>query len=801
MKRLYLFIMLIFLFCQTVWPQLAPGQWAYHLSMNNTSHVIEAGQKIYFLSEAGIYYFNKSDNSLETMTKLDGLSESDFNGIYYNEWTKSIVVTYKNSCIDVIREDGNIYPIVDIKRKNISGDKLIYNAENRDKFCYLSCGFGIVVFDLEKLEIKDSYIIGSAGNYLPVYDVAFIDGFIFAGTKEGIKYAPLEGANLLDFSSWKNADNIFLNNYNYDLLETGWNRLWAVHKSDEWWGDRTFSRHGNLNGDEIWYPEFDEYVLIRDFKFIRGNLIYCVDKPTVINEGGKEKVINHPSIEIYNEQKQKILKIDNYTNISRDGVDIKPLSTIIDEQGVVWIADENYGGIRYENGNFTRLTPQGPFNNYVFSLTYSDNQLWSTSGGRNYAWGNLEFDFNVNLLEDGKWQSFNRLIGTVDGKYRDAIQVLPFAGDPGHFYVSTWGRGILEFDDGKMIKAYDDQNSSSTLQNAVPEGGPYVRIGGMAFDSKGSLWVSNAEVSRNLHELKTDGTWKSYELPEIASDYSIGKILVTKDDDIWIIVPRNKTKGIYIMSNDGRKKVQHQVVSYFTNGKENKTTPMNDVYSIIEDNDGAIWVGTSNGIAVYNNPSDVFEESPYYANQPGVDRGDDIYHALLENITVTAIAVDGGNRKWCGSNSNGLFLISADGQHELEHFTTQNSDLISDNITSLAYDGKNGILYVGTQLGLVSYRTDSRDAYDKFDKVYAYPNPVRENYNGKIYITGLMSETNVKITTVSGRLVYETTSNGGEAVWDGNDLAGNRVHTGIYLAYCASSDGMQSAVTKILFIR
>jgi hypothetical protein len=330
-----------------------------------------------------------------------------------------------------------------------------------------------------------------------------------------------------------------------------------------------------------------------------------------------------------------------------------------------------------------------------------------------------------------------------------------------------------------------------------------VRVGGMAFDSKGSLWVSNSQVSKNLHERKSDGTWKAYSLPEVANQYLTGKVLVSKNDNIWIILPHIQTKGLYVMSNDGSQKLLLDVSSRFTNGEDTKITSMNNVYSIAEDKDGAIWVGTSNGLTMYSNPENVFVESPYYAYQPGLDQGDDIYHPLLENITISAIAIDGGNRKWCGTKNDGLFLISADGQHELKHFTTENSDLMSDIITSLAYDDVNGILYIGTQLGLVSYITDSKGANDQFSKVYAYPNPVRENYQGNIYITGLMYETNVKITTVSGRLVYETTSNGGEAVWDGNDLAGNRVHTGIYLAYCAASDGEEtySTVTKILFIR
>jgi hypothetical protein len=799
MKRFYFLIFLFLLISQVGKSQMAPGKWAYHLSMNNTRQVVEAGQKIYFLSEGGIYSFNKKDNSLLTKSKLDSLSESDFQGIYYNESTKSVVITYKNSSIDVIRPDGSIYPIVDIKRKNISGDKLIYNVVNRDSICYLACGFGIVVLDLKKLEIKDSYIIGDGGNPLPVYDVEFVDGFIFAGTRDGIKYAPLDSPNLLDYSNWKDVENVFLHDYSYDLLETGWNRIWAIHKSNDWWGDRTVSRHGILNGEEIWYPEFDEYVVIRDFKFTHGYLVYCVDKPTVVSEDGNNKVINHPSIEIYNEQKEKIITINSYPFVS-EGLEMKPLSAIVDVQGVVWIADENYGGIRYENGNFTRLTPEGPFNNNIFSLTFSDNQLWTTSGAYGYSWEQMWSYFNVNCLNNGHWNFYNRYNGSVDDNYLDAIMVLPFPGEPNHFYTATWGQGLLEFKDGKMIKIYDDQNSSSPLLNAASGGGPYVRIGGIAFDSKRSLWVTNSQVGKSLHELKKDGTWKSYILPEIANEVPIGKIIVTQNDDLWLI-PKNK--GLYIMSNDGKQKKQLNVTSFFSNGKDDKLTPMNDVLSIVEDNEGAIWAGTTNGIAVYNNPGDVFDQLLYYANQPGLDKGDEYYHPLLENISVTAIVVDGGNRKWCGTKNNGLFLISGDGQHELEHFTVQNSDLISDNINSLAYDGTNGILYVGTQIGLVSYRTDSRNSYDTFDKVYAYPNPVRENYKGKIYIIGLMNETTVKITTVSGRLVYETTSNGGQAVWYGNDLAGNRVHTGIYLAYCSASDGIKtySTVTKILFIR
>ena len=779
MKRFYILSLIILFTSHLSWSQLSPEKWEYYLSMNNTTRVIEAGQKIYFLSDGGIYYFNKQDNSRETLTKLDSLSGADFSGITYNETTKSIVITYRNSSIDIIREDGTIYPINDIKRKNISGDKLIYNITNRGNLCYLSCGFGIVVLNLEKLEVKDSYIIGDGGNYLTVYDVDFVDDSIFAGTAEGIKHAALNGTNLLDYSNWTNVDNKFLDNYNYDILDFGWNRLWAVHKSDEWHGDRTFSRHAA----QIWYPEYGDYGVINDLNFSHENLIYCTNN----------------SVEVYDKSRQKILHIDSYP-FTNSSYSISPSSAIVDSDGDVWIADSHYGGIRYHNGTFTRIAPDGPFNNMVFSITCSKGKIWTSAGGIDATSGSNWNTFNVNELSGGKWSSLNKYTDNIDASITDAVQVLPVEGDTSHFFVVSYGYGLLEFRNNKLFQIYNDSNSP--LENAIP-GGPYLRIGGIGFDSNGNLWISNSKVVTNLHVLKTDGTWKSFLLPEISGFQKddVGKIILSDNDDIWMITPRNSTAGLYVMSNDGSKKKQLSVISYFTNGTDVKTTPMNNVYAIVKDLDGAIWVGTSAGVTMYSNPENVFDESPFYANQPGVDENDNTYHPLLSTNTVTAIAVDGGNRKWCGTQTAGLFLISDDGQHEIHHFTTENSSLISNNINSLAYDGTSGMLYIGTDLGLVAYRTNSHDSYGQFTNVYAYPNPVRENYTGNVYITGLVANTNVKITTVSGRLVYETTSNGGLATWNGCDLAGNRVHTGIYLAFCTSSDGSQSVVTKILFIR
>src|SRR5574344_2027960 len=390
-KRVYLALFLLISSVQLM-AQLAPGEWMYYLSMTNTTKVVEAGPRIYFLCDGGIFYFDKTDNSIGTFNKLDSLSGSDYYGISYNENTKSLIVTYKSSAIDIIREDESVHPILDIKRKNISGDKLIYNVTNNGNLCYLSCGFGIVALDVEKLEIKDSYIIGDAGNYLPVYDVDFIDDQIFAGTKEGIKYAPLSSTNLLDYSNWSVVENIFIDKYNYNILETGLNRLWAIHQSEEWKGDRTFSRHAA----DIWYPTMEENKVIKDFKVLYNKLVYCVENPTSES--------NNASVEIYNDQYEKIISINTYPFIAK-GIDMAPVSAIIDNDLNVWIADKNYGAIRYSNGTFTQLSPDGPLSNSVFSLTYADGKLYSAAGGISASYDNLWKSFQINTYENGKWET------------------------------------------------------------------------------------------------------------------------------------------------------------------------------------------------------------------------------------------------------------------------------------------------------------------------------------------------------------------------------------------------------------
>jgi hypothetical protein len=226
------------------------------------------------------------------------------------------------------------------------------------------------------------------------------------------------------------------------------------------------------------------------------------------------------------------------------------------------------------------------------------------------------------------------------------------------------------------------------------------------------------------------------------------------------------------------------------------------VFSITEDRDGNIWVGTDQGPAVYFNPGKVFS-SDLKAARIKIPRNDGsgLADYLLGTETVTTIAVDGANRKWFGTMSSGAYLMSDDGKEEMLHFTSANSPMLSDNMVKISVNGLSGEVWFGTAEGIISYRGDATTGKDDYSGMYVFPNPVREDYAGPVTVTGLVEGSSVKITDISGNLVYETLSLGGQVTWDLQNYRSARVTTGVYLIFCSNADGSLTSVTKLLIIR
>jgi len=774
------YLLLIALFCisiLSVYSQRAVGEWTDYQSYAHAKNVVDTGEKIYCATEGGLFSYNKSDNSIQKMSGISGLSDTGVQRLAYSKENGILLIAYQNANIDLLI--GNeIFNLSDIKRKQIAADKTINNVMFSGKLAYLSCGFGIVVINMEKKEIKDTYFIGNEGAYLNVCDMAIDGSFLYAATINGIYKANASDPNLQNYNNWIRQTSIPNANKKFSKIEIFKGKLIANYSPGLWDGDEMYQ----LNG-QTWTRLLPEINYISEMSSFGDYLV----------------IASREEVRVYNDKFERLIFVNKYTLQAYDESSIQTSDAIIDAKNILWIADQKHGLIKVGTQS-ERLVPEGPIDNSIFSLTINGSDIWITSGGRNNAWNNLFSEPKFQLNRNGKWTVFDKKVFPAPNDFRDMVCITVDPKNPDHVFAGSWGGGVLEFNAGKFVKRYD--NFNSTLQTALPSqpDAPYVRIGGMDFDSKGNLWVTNSSVGKVLSVYQTDGNWKAYELSGIANKYSIGKVIVTQNDDKWILVPRAKGQSLYVLNSTNDQSKEQNVVARFVNSEGEFFTEMNDVYALTEDLKGEIWVGTSVGIAVFSDPKKIWTESTMYASRPGLDLGDNYFHPLLEKETVTSIAVDGANRKWIGTKASGVFLISEDGETEIEHFNTENSPLPSNEITDIAINQQTGEVFIGTSSGLISYMGEATTGNDEFTDVYVYPNPVRETYDGPIVVKGLVDDTDVKITDISGNLVYKTISLGGQAIWDGTNLNGNRCKTGVYLIFMTDPTGEQTKITKLLFI-
>ena len=772
MRIVLLALIAIFLVVQTA-AQKAVGTWTDYLSFANGIKVVDAQNEVFCATEGGLFYVDKEDNSLN---KFTGLSDFGIKTMVYSEAEDVLIVAYTNSNIDIIRK-GEVLNLSDIKRKTITSDKTIHDISIKGTEAFVSCGFGIVVINLDRNEVKDTYIIGDDGLPLAIYDVEFFENRIYAATQEGILWAPENGANLLDYSNWVRDETVPHAGEPFTQLVVHAGNLIANHSLGESTNDEAYILNGNS-----WGSYFSGLNRIVELESNGNYLAFTAKRQIVLFDNNNSNIGSIGAYELDGEVVSTI-----YSN-----------STAISQDGTIWIADYNNALIRFDGNNFEQLLPNGPVDNQVFDLAVSNSGLYVVPGGRTDAWNNSFMPPRFQRYNSGEWTNFSKTeIPELNGFF-DIVCVALDPFDETHFFVGSWGGGVLEFRNDELIERYTNKNSP--LQTALPQqpDEPYVRIGGLDFDSEGNLWITNVSTSsNNLHRLNREGEWESFTMNGIAN-FAIGQLVVNSSDDKWVLLPRGN--DAYVVDKSGDRKRRLLVTSYFSNSTDEYFTRMNDVYAIAEDKEGAIWIGTSQGVAVYSNPSQVWEIENYYASQPGLDLNDGIYHPLLATETVTAIAVDGANRKWLGTSNSGVFLVSESGEKEVLHFTAENSSLLSNSIKAIAINEQSGEVYFGTDKGLISYQGEATGGKDNYSEVYVYPNPVRETYSGPVTITGLISETDVKITDIAGNLVYKTTSLGGQATWDGKNLNRKRVKTGVYLVFCNDKSGEETHIAKILFI-
>jgi ligand-binding sensor domain-containing protein len=760
------FFTLLFLFaCTVAGAQIAlpaAGAWREYLPYGSAIDVTASKNVVYCATPYSLLSVDVTTKEIQRFSKVSGLSETGISAIKFDAASNKLIVAYANSNIDVLTQNS-ITNIPEIKRLSIAGDKTIYHIYTADNLCYLSTGLGVIVLDLQKYEVKDSWFMGRNGGYVKTVMFTKDASFYYAATAEGLKKAPVTTTNPADFRAWQNVSG------NNGLSASGCQGIINVqNKIIVVQNDSLFIQAGTTwslfytNGWPVISINTSENKVALCQRLATGE-----SKVTVLNEDASvHKILQQPPVISF------------------------PKNAIL-HQGSYWIADL-YGGLsHFHNAAFEQYKLNSPEDIASGEMITYNNKLYAAAGSVNDSWNYQYNRSGVYQYADGTWTNYNGFHFTQLDSLLDFITVAIDKRDE-TAWAGSYGGGLVHI---KKDNAFDIYKQSSPIGPTIGDPASY-RISGLAFDKENNLWISNFGATRYLHVLKNNGTWQSFTSPFSLSNNAVAQIVVDDRDQKWIVSPLGN--GL-ICFNHGASidNIADDRWKIYKKGGGGGNLPSNDVLCMAKDKNGFIWVGTADGIGVIQCPQEAVTNS-CEAVLPVVKQGA-FTNYLFKGEEVRSIAVDGGDRKWIATR-NGAWLINSEGDKVLAHFTEEASSLLSNDVRRIAINGSTGEVFFATAKGICSYQGEATEPAATSDNLLVYPNPVPPGYNGTIAIRGLTENSFVKITELNGRLVYQAKALGGQAVWNGRDYRGKTISTGVYLVIVINENKLENAAGKIVFI-
>lgn len=791
-KAIFRFILFVFGLSLNLGAQDFSTLWQAHFSYNDIIDVVSGNNKIYAAAQNAVFEYDTLTEEINTITTVEGLSGEQITTILYSEEFQYLVIGYETGLLEVYSEiDNSVLTVVDIlEKENITpANKSINHFYEHEGLVYISTDYGISVYDLDRLEFGDTYFIGNGGSQITVNQVTVLNNEIFAACSSGngLKKANLDNPNLIDFSQWT---TVIVGNF--VSINTVGDQAYAVR------ANRAFIEITNIGFTQLFFLP----VLPTDTEVSENNLI----------------ISNINSIEVYNEMAQLI---SNY--IPNDDFDTQ-FSSAVQINDMIYIGTEDFGVLRTlttDGLTYEEVKPNGPLMNEIFRLNAESEAVWAT-------YGDYTEDFDpaptrtrgLSYLRDDVWESipFDSVFGA---RNLSEIAVNPF--NPNQVFVSSFQNGILEINDFQPTILYNQNNSG--LESLIVPNAPQVvsiRVSASVFDTNGVLWSMTARAPNPLKSYDPNsGSWQGHDFSSI-----IENALLDEYGFFDIVIDNNGTKWVGGYSN-GLYAYNENLANPLKNlTSEEQNLPFPRVTALEIDNRNQLWVGTFSGLRVLFNTSGFFDD-PNPTLSSIIILEDGIAQELLASQTISDIEADGSNNKWVGTVDSGVFYFSPDGQKTIYHFTKDNSPLPSNRITDIALDSNNGIVYIATTKGMLSFRTGGSKPEETLENAFVYPNPVRPEYdvlgfndlndiNKGIKISGLTENVNIKITDIEGNLVAEAQSNinlrssntsynfaidGGTAIWNGKNLANSIVRTGVYLIMISDLDSFETKVLKVLIVR
>lgn len=754
--------------------------WRTYLSYGSTAQVAETPELLFALSEEGTLLSFPKGHPQEQRTygREDGLSEAQAQQIAYAEGVGRLLIYYPSGAIDLLDpRDGQALRVNDLQRSPLIRDHRLRGLQLLRERAWLSGAFGLVELDLKRGVLLRSALLGQ-----PCEAIAELPTGRLVLLREGRLYAADAGGRQLQGEAFRPLD------LPVDFPTVGWQAL--VAEGSALW---LLSASG-----ECFYLAADGL----------GRQLHFDGR----SSGWEQLSLTSAGVVLTRGDRSLLCTADGSSSVL-PGLFARHFSAL--GKTTLWSAARGMGVLRYQqqpSGQWTSSPIRPNLNltaeNVHFALRTEAGFLYSVGGGRNYdRYGRPGV---VQCFDGERWEAWTqRSLAQADlPPLTDPVDVLPVGdGDPSHVYVATWGEGLFELQAGKILHHYSKENSPL---HAIPLREDGVRVGALARDAGGTLFLaqgmSGSTQGAPVRSLSRSGQWRAYPYAEEREVNAWGSLVILPQGTKWLAEHALTTgaPGVFVFQDKGSATSEDDAFARYTSFVEPSGKPVSfsRITALKVDRASRLWVGMDIGYGRILRP----EQTPQPGRLPVLQRPvggvEPPYYYLLGGLTVTAIEVDAQDRKWLGTATDGLYLVSEDGGEVLAHYTQENSPLVSNSITALAFDDASGFLYIGTSSGLSRLKTQAGLAQaEATPEAYAFPNPLRPEDPPGLTFRDLPAGARIRITDAGGGLCALLESPTAELYWDTRSASGALLPSGIYLATIYPPAGGVPQQLKLALLR
>lgn len=726
------------------------GYWESLLPYNTAIGVCTDGNKVYVATKQYFFTCNSLTSGFEKFSKLEGMSDVGMQRIAYDPSTSSAILVYANGNIDIF-SNNTFYNIPDLKLKNTPVYKAVNDVYIENGRAYLSTTIGLLVIDMAARSVYDSHLfISPSGEIIPVSSYGTLGNYQYAATIHGIYRA-----------SKSNFDN-------WQLISTADSLSQIVRVKDQLFFSAAYSIF--IEAADTLIPVFHSGAYLQYIDGEDNDLIIGVSAKS----GGAVKIMN----------------LQYHVTDSFDCSD-STCQAVRTLDGSIWVAAPNTGLRKRTEANHTDvLIPEGPNVQGSYDIYAYNRNVYIAHGGYTDNFAKNGTFYGVSYYHNGEWTLYKRPQYSCMQNEADISCVVKDE-SRGVVYAGSYLDGLVAITDTSCQVT----GNGSILDGSVAYGPGNQQVVGLALDKQDNLWLTEMFAPNHQLYVKTAaGDWYKF---HVAGASFAGPLALDDLGQVWIV---GYSGGMSVFTANGTiSDTSDDISRQLLAGKGLGNLPTNTIYCVTKDRNNEMWIGTATGLCVISGCAAPFTSPMCEATIPEIKSGPYAgYPFASENVRT--IAVDAINNKWVGTD-NGAWYLSADGTEVLGRYTAANSPMPSDHVSKITIDKMTGDVYIGTDQGLVSYHGKFSDAAATLDSVTVFPNPVPPGYGGSVVITGLMNNADVRITDISGQLVYRAKANGGQLIWNGADYTGHRPQSGVYMIFAVGGSGSRPYTGKIVILQ